>query len=153
MNEILFYLQESKSNTYRDFGRNLLIFVAKLCAKFDLENIFTIMESQKVGSSIDLFYKLLSHINDVEEFVYKKLVIQQYSLILVKLNLSFDTVKAFAISLVISLDQFYKMSNLFLSEKESTEVNDVNAAIIKSTFKLKNFKTPVSFIFLKIIYT
>jgi hypothetical protein len=144
MDEILLFLQESKSNTSRDFGRNMLIFVSKLCAKFDLENIFLVMESQSVGSSIQLFFKLLTHINDVEEFVYKKLVIQQYSLILVKISLEFEIIKSFAISIIISLDQFYKMSSYYVSEKETPEINDVNAAIIKSTFKLRNFKTPVS---------
>lgn len=102
------------------------------------------MESQKKGSFIELFYKLITHINDVEEFVYKKLVMQQYSLLLVKVNLDYELIKALATTLVTALDQFYKMTGYYISEKETPEVNDVNVAIIKSTFKLRNFKTPVS---------
>lgn len=139
-------LELTKSNKFRDFKRNFLIFITKLSARFDFENVYAVLNNIQPGLAVSLYYSLLPSIQDVEEFTLKKLIIQQYCIIIGKFyeSLGTDTCKALTLILIGALDQFYKMVNYFVKSKESPDVEDTNISSLRSTFKLKNLTTPVS---------
>ena len=147
--EIQNALEADKSKNFRDFRRNFLIFLAKMTSRFDFENIYTILESIQQGYTFTLFFSLISSILDIDEFMYKKLVLQQYCIIISKYgkNLGPDLCKSWVLQIVITLEQFYKMGNFILSDKEKVEVDDVYVSASMSAFKLKNLELPVSNLF------
>lgn len=145
--EIQNKLENEKSKTFRDFKRNFLLFLVKICSRSDFDKLYLVLENISNGYTLNLFYNLLPSIQDIEEFMYKKLCIQQYCLIIAQYgkNLGVDICKAYTLQIIISLDQFYKMTNYFLHDKESTDVDDVYGANEKSSFKLRHLKLPVSY--------
>ena len=147
--EIQNKLENEKSKTFRDFKRNFLLFLVKTCSRSEFDKLYLILESISNGYTLNLFYNLAPSIQDIEEFMYKKLCIQQYCLIIAKYgkNLGVDVCKAYTLQIIISIDQFYKMTNYFLHDKDSTEIDDVYGANEKSSFKLRNLNLPVSCIF------
>lgn len=140
-------LESSKSIKFRDFKRNFLIFLTKLASKFDFENVYVVLEQIKKGYTLNLYYNLLQSIQDIDDFLIKKLIIQQYCIIIGNFTeaLGFDTCKAFTLILICALEQFYKMVNYLPHEKESLEIGDTYCSAIRSSFKLKTLIIPVKF--------
>lgn len=138
-------LEIEKSNTYRDFKRNFLTLISKMMSKYDFENLYKVIENISSGLTLQLFYDLLTSVKDVEEMLFKKLIIQQYCLIIAKFSsqIGLETTIAYAVNLVIALEQFYKMTDYYISEKP-IEIEDVYNYSCKTSLKLKNFTIPVS---------
>ena len=78
--------------------------------------------------------------------MFKKLTIQQYCLIIAKFSnqIGLETTVAYTVNIIIALEQFYKMTDYYISEKP-IEIEDVYNYSCKNSFKLKNFIIPVSF--------
>jgi len=139
-------LEFEKSNTFRDFKRNFLTLISKMMSKYDFENLYKVIENINVGLTLQLFYDLLTSVKDIEEHLFKKLTIQQYCLIIAKFSnqIGLDTTIAYTVNIIIALEQFYKMTDYYISEKP-IEIEDVYNYSCKNSFKLKNFIIPVSF--------
>ena len=143
---VLEKLEQEKSSTYRDFQRNLLVFLSKLLAKYDFENICGLLENLQPNYTLYLYRKLLPSLIDIEELVFKRLVIQQYCIILGKYcaQIGEDVIIDFTKNLLISLEAFYKISTLWEGEKK-IEVNDIFISASNASIKLKNLDIPVNF--------